>query len=204
MTDYMVSANEARDLLDGYEALKSSPECSGACARAAAPDLARTVVALHERVAAVEAERDGALAQCEALTQALRATQRARDAAAQAFDDLVATVWRAATGDEHEPPTSTDALVESVRALRETQRERDALRAIVEGRTTPPTDEEIASHHATRGRWYVADHAGGGEVRGYPPTVREIAGWHRERAATWRWCALDSHGRPCAWPGGGQ
>ena len=116
----------------------------------------------------------------------------------------MATVWRAATGDEHEPPTSTDALVESVRALRETQRERDALRAIVEGRTTPPTDEEIASHHATRGRWYVADHAGGGEVRGYPPTVREIAGWHRERAATWRWCALDSHGRPCAWPGGGQ
>ena len=80
----------------------------------------------------------------------------------------------------------------------------ERLRAIVEGRTTPPTDEEIASHHATRGRWYVADHAGGGEVRGYPPTVREIAGWHRERAATWRWCALDSHGRPCAWPGGGQ
>ena len=78
----------------------------------------------------------------------------------------------------------------------------ERLRAIIEGRTTPPTDDEIASHHATRGRWYVADHAGGGEVRGYPPTVREIAGWHRERAATWRWCALDSHGRPCAWPEG--
>lgn len=85
---------------------------------AAAPDLAQTVVALHERVAAVEAERDGALAHAEELTQALRATQRARDAAAQAFDDLVATVWRAATGDEHEPPGSTGALVESVRALR--------------------------------------------------------------------------------------
>ena len=180
----MVSADAARELLEGST---PGPWCAGrsssgslciaqmadpgedvavaldaifadAALMAAAPDLARTVVALHERVAAVEAERDAALAHAEELTQ----------------------------------------------ALRETQRERDAMKAIIEGRTTPPTDEEIASHHATRGRWYVADHAGGGEVRGYPPTVREIAGWHRERAATWRWCALDSHGRPCAWPGGGQ
>ena len=196
MTDYVVSANEARDLLDGYEALKSSPECSGACARAAAPDLARTVVALHERVAAVEAERDGALAQCEALTQALREAQRARDAAAQAFDDLVATVWRAATGDEHEPPTSTDALVESVRALRETQRERDAMKAIVEGRTTPPTVEE-AEAHINAGRSFRVVSVNGGAYSAESVLAVDLAVSDFPGS---RWWALDSHGRPCAWP----
>lgn len=157
MSDYMVSANEALDLLDGYEALKSSPECSGACARAAAPDLAQTVVALHARLAAVEAERDGALAHAEELTQ----------------------------------------------ALRETQRERDALRAIIEGRTTPPTTEELAAHGAVGGAWIVSGPFPAlPMVCGPAETVVVIEEAARSLApGALRWRAVNAHGRPCAWPG---
>jgi len=78
--------------------------------------------------------------------------------------------------------------------------ERDAAYAIIEGRTTAPTDAEIDEHAKARGAWCVADGAGGGDVRSVARTVREIARWHRERGAAWRWIALDAQRRPCAWP----
>ena len=42
----------------------------------------------------------------------------ARDAATQAFDDLVAQVWTVATGSTHEGPASVDALLNAVLDLR--------------------------------------------------------------------------------------
>jgi hypothetical protein len=82
------------------------------------------------------------------------------------------------------------ALVEEVRRLG----------AIVEGRTTPPSDEEIAAHEA-RGWWLFM-------LRGYPDvatTPREARDWaqhHRAHPDMYgcRWWPLDTHGRPCAWP----
>ena len=54
-----------------------------------------------------------------------------RDDAADAFDRLVARVWRAATGDTHEGPASVDVLLAAVEGLR---RERERLqRACDEG-----------------------------------------------------------------------
>ncbi len=46
------------------------------------------------------------------------AARAARDAATQAFDDLVAQVWTVATGSTHEGPASVDALLNAVLDLR--------------------------------------------------------------------------------------
>lgn len=59
------------------------------------------------RAKAEEADVARLLAELDAL----RATH---EATAQAFDDLVVRVWRAATGDTHEGPASVDALIEAV------------------------------------------------------------------------------------------
>lgn len=73
------------------------------------------------------------------------------------------------------------------------------LRAIVEGRTTAPTDAEIAAHDAACGRW-VLDTPDWTDVPS-GEAERRYADHHRDRPALgWRWLPLDRDGRPCAWP----
>lgn len=72
---------------------------------AAAPDLAASI-AHHET--------------CAARRRAIS------EVIADDFDRLVARAWEAATGETHEGPASTDALLDAVRRLRA---ERDALKA---------------------------------------------------------------------------
>lgn len=76
------------------------------------------------------------------------------------------------------------------------------LRAIVAGRDVPPTDAEIAAHHAAGGRWLVShDHDGRRltyTLDATPDDARaeaRYAGPHPRR-----WWALDATGRPCPWP----
>ena len=215
MTDYMVSVNEARDLLDGYETLKSSPECSGACARAAAPELARTVVALHERVAAVEAERDRMREREEHFARVLSVTDggqyRAdwdsairrvvaeRDALRKRVADAEYDINREVEA-RNAAGAELDAVLahaeELTQALRETQRERDAMKAIVEGRTTPPTVEE-AEAHINAGRSFRVVSVNGGAYSAESVLAVDLAVSDFPGS---RWWALDSHGRPCAWP----
>ena len=81
------------------------------------------------------------------------------------------------------------------------RRERDAalalkvleLRAIIEGRTTPPTDAEIAAHDAAGGVFGFFC-----REEGYytGSTVEEI----RQPLPPGRWWAHAADGRPCAWP----
>ena len=110
------------------------------------------------------------------------------DDAADAYDRLVAAVWEAVTVDTHEGPASVEVLLDAVRELR----------SIVEGRTTPPSDEEIAAHEA-RGWWLFM-------LRGYPDVTttsfaREWAQHHRAHPEDGgRWWPLDAQKRPCAWP----
>lgn len=59
-----------------------------------------------------------------ALTAEVRRLRALHDAAAQAFDDLVALAWRAATGEDHEGPASVDDLIVTLTALRSSHRER--------------------------------------------------------------------------------
>jgi len=73
----------------------------------------------------------------------------------------------------------------------------DRLRAIVEGRTTPPTDAESAAHDAAGGAWLVAWR------RGERPTVASIVSGPRvwwPTADVVTAVALDAQRRPCAWP----
>jgi hypothetical protein len=99
----------------------------------------------------------------------------------------------------HEGPQVCDALrCEVLHQADEIGR----LRAIIEGRTTPPTDTEIAVHAARGGVWrtrYVIGEAAlSRDVMG-----AESAGYARDAALpqhAYLWWALDSHGRPCAWP----
>ena len=74
--------------------------------------------------------------------------------------------------------------------------ERDALRAILEGRTTPPTPEEIAAHagSAQCGVWLWVDRDG------WVATGRMFAGLHQFEPHVVRFWPLDAEGRPCAWP----
>ena len=72
-----------------------------------------------------------------------------------------------------------------------------ALHAIVEGRTVPPTDDELAAHDATGATWMIAHRDGQIVVTVMSwPSSRD---WHVGKGAT-RWWPLESDGRPCAWP----
>ena len=78
-------------------------------------------------------------------------------------------------------------------------RERDALRAIIDGRTTPPTDEEIEAHHHAGGTWYVASTHG----RALTTTRADAVALCAHLAANKypaTWWAIGVRGRPCAWP----
>lgn len=80
-------------------------------------------------------------------------------------------------------------------------RERDAVRAIIAGRTTPPSDAEIAAHHAAGGEWLGFRE----DVRTWchgPEVVSFTYSEEHERSARRcsRFWPLDAEGRPCAWP----
>ena len=96
------------------------------------------------------------------------------------------------------------------------RRERDAalalkvleLRAIIEGRTTPPTDAEIAAHDHAGGWWLYLPERGIGRCScsacrtAQMPAGELLPGNVRMVAAVGggRWWALDAQRRPCAWP----
>lgn len=93
-----------------------------------------------------------------ALTAEVRRLRALHDAAAQAFDDLVARVW-AATGETHDPPADVEALVARVATARregaEAMREAcvAALDAMVHAEATEAElfrltrDEDSAAEH---------------------------------------------------------
>lgn len=75
--------------------------------------------------------------------------------------------------------------------------ERALLRAIIEGRTTPPTDAELIAHDERGALWAV--------VRGSNVVETCVMVWASSRdfyvqRGALRWWPLDADGRPCAWP----
>lgn len=72
----------------------------------------------------------------------------------------------------------------------------ERLRAIVEGRTTPPTVEE-AEAHINAGRSFRVVSVNGGAYSAESVLAVDLAVSDFPGS---RWWALDSHGRPCAWP----
>lgn len=105
--------------------------------------------------------------------------------------------------------TRADAAEAEVARLREEHAElieclladRNALRAIVEGRTAAPTDAELRAHMDSGGAWLVTIPARK-RVRLHPET--RYVDQPREASLLWwtegaRWIAVRD-GRPCPWP----
>jgi len=91
--------------------------------------------------------------------------------------------------------------IERERDVMEQQRdaaraEAAGLRAVVEGRTVPPTPQEIAAHHDASGSgWLVSSDR---DVIPYTLCRSEARDGGAPDGA--RWWPLDASGRPCAWP----
>lgn len=94
--------------------------------------------------------------------------------------------------------------------LNETLREEvECLRAIIDGRTTPPTQAEIAAHEAAGGAWlfFETKNAEGQPLHDAAPAVadHEFSAYEAREGQVLlghavRWWPLDATGRPCAWP----
>lgn len=83
----------------------------------------------------------------------------------------------------------------------------ERLRAIVNGRTTPPTDAEIEVHCASGGRWrsivpgeFILSTGDGDAVDARQTSAVQRANALIVNARGVRWWAITSDGRPCAWP----
>lgn len=97
--------------------------------------------------------------------------------------------------------------LEVVADLRTVEAERDALRAIIAPRTTPPTTAELLVHESAGGRWRCVVPA---MLHMCADALHKHAAFmHIESLASLRldsqWWALDGKAQPCAWPvvGGG-
>lgn len=82
------------------------------------------------------------------------------------------------------------------REIGEQRAELLALRAIVEGRTTGPTDAEIDAHAARGGSWIVTQTNGAEWGTANAGRVREMRDFIGGRGI---WLPM-LRGRPCAWP----
>ena len=143
---------------------------------AAAPDLAATIVAQAAEIDALKSQRD-----------------------AQAVGLRVVALWLGGPHHAEDP--------ESVSSLARTKgREIDNLRAIIDGRTTPPTDAEIRD--VARAGLTVILHAidarTGRIVDLRTRDVQLISVWATHHAdghfASAVWRLIDANDRPIAWP----
>lgn len=77
--------------------------------------------------------------------------------------------------------------------------DRDAQRAIVEGRTTAPTDADLDAHAKAGGMWLSVGVSAGGGVGGVVTT--SLTRQRRDTAlAPLRWWPMTAGGVFCAWP----
>lgn len=169
--------------------------------RDAAPDLAASVAhweALAQRAEeALREAQEKAARHCGAMVDI--AWQGGKAEAGEALDAMrerterneaalrVVALW---LGGPHQSSQAAD-----VEALaRAKGAELDALRAIIEGRTTPPTREEAEAHFAGGGSFRVR-FDDGTSLECFEPSHLRMA---RRASMTSHWWALDSTGRPCA------
>ena len=210
----LITAEEAQSILDtcdlaarivregGTTAVLGEPTLADAV-----PDLAHTVKALHAEVARITAARDRAIAKVQQLARVITNEATTQDAvellSAALLQDAASAPncmeWRGDYGGRGFSVSVQWADGQSPHALiDEARRERDEARAILEGRTAPPTDAEIDAHHAAGGSWLTGD-----TVTWAPASLRGMRDNGETEGCVW--IALDRSYRPCAWPrpGGG-
>lgn len=208
----LISAEEAQSILDTYNLAARLVREGGTTAVLgepmlldAVPDLARTVKALHAEVARITAARDRAIAKVQQLARVITNEATTQDAVELLSAALLQDAASAPNCMEWRGDYSGRAFSIAVQwadgksphaLIDEARRERDEARAIIEGRTTPPTDEEIAAHAGGSGWWLMSS----------PDDMNiELISSAKERdyCIAWgatRWLPLDADGRPCAWP----
>ena len=148
--------------------------------------------AAHERLAiragdAVQGDHHEPPASEDALIEGIERLRAERDAARETARALGASL-AATRADFH-------AMEEVYYAA---QASADALRAIIEGRTTPPTAAEIEAHHAAGGAWLVRWPWRGGAV--WSASIIDAACVRDEWMPGAVCVALDAERRPCPWP----
>ena len=126
----------------------------------------------------------------------LRAERDAERARADASREIARAVGGALGGTREDFHAMERAYYDETARAEKAEAERDALRAIIDGRTVPPTAAEIEDHHAAGGAWFVRAPWRPGVW------VTEVA-W-REVRDVWSegavCIALGEDRRPCAWP----
>ena len=123
---------------------------------------------------------------------------RAEDAmAAVVALDLAATRLESERAAERARADAAEAECARLTTERDAARaEAAGLRAVVEGRTVPPTPQEIAAHHDASGSgWLVSSDR---DVIPYTLCRSEARDGGAPDGA--RWWPLDASGRPCPWP----
>ena len=166
------------------------------------------------RLARLDALR-GSLDDSERLAAGLRDDLERLRERLRPWQDAAADATTLRTRAEAERDAALAHAEELTRALRIADRthdatlaERDALRAIIDGRTTPPTEAEIEAHDAAGGWWLYLPERGIGRCScsacrtAQMPAGELLPGNVRMVAAVGggRWWALDAQRRPCAWP----
>lgn len=104
----------------------------------------------------------------------------------------VATVY-GRTEDEAEAYAA--AICAAYNTAQAMARELAALRAIVAGRATPPTEAERDAHSAAGGVWLVSYVRRDGDL-----ASEVLSGWGGDLPCGAVYIALDARGIPCAWP----
>lgn len=133
-----------------------------------------------------------------------RAPDLARTVVAQAEE--IARLREAIEGAHAEALAAHVLLARASESVASWIAERDALRAIIDGRSTPPTNAEIDAHDAGGGRWrWVVTPDGvfrgfSGDLEKWEPSCAVLDARHRAAFYVTRWWPLDATGRPCAWP----
>ena len=189
----IISAEEARALREGRESFGAWDAGAG------------NIYAGHDTCPRHKAPGDGGdlTARCEC--RAIGAVDRDGDRnLAAAAPDLAATVEHLHARLRPWQDAAADATTLRTRA----EAERDALRAIIDGRTTPPTDAEIAAHDHAGGWWSYLPPPGQSSCTCAACATHQQPGGELPRSnvrvvaslGDGRWWALDAQRRPCAWP----
>ena len=94
-------------------------------------------------------------------------------------DALVGRYLMARGAGETRPLVRADVHAAAIARADAAEAEVARLRAIVEGRTTAPTPEEIEAHHAAGGRWLVIRDARPSAVADTLRSVLDVRQWAR-------------------------
>jgi hypothetical protein len=183
-----VSAEEAQDLL-----FRSRVAAAEAAVTTVAPRIIAEIGGARYVVAHLTSDASPAVADLFAAAPDLLATVVSLHKRLRPWQDAAAdaTTLRARAEEDRDA---------ALRQCEELTRERDALRAIIEGRTTPPTREEADTLDAQGGVWRVTtDSNSGGWCYGWTDVHAFIRSAEANGEAL-RWWAHDKNEAPCAWP----